>query len=616
MKDNDFTAPNPFRAPLPEDQQVYPKGLYESCPSFDLGSGIIGKGYGKLAEHINDAIPKGLRVLVIDGFPGTPWKSVLSNLLENLNAKNIVPEIIPFENCLREAEDLNEDLKPFLGGNDRIFGTHYPFGPEVFFDTKKAASVRIEAAVRRGRKAGNLAIIYGCGSSLIELWDELWYIDVPKDCVQEMFRSGRAGNVGYSTADFEEFYKRSYFIEWPAFNRLKKRILNSISMFIDGQNEENPAFIDGAKFRNALDDLSRSPFRVRPWFYPGPWGGQYMKGHMGLDKSRPNYAWSFELIVPENGLIFRSGDNLLECSFDFLMFMNNRNVLGEGAARQFKDEWPVRFDYLDTIDGGNLSTQVHPRPDYIRREFGETYTQDETYYIVNSKPDSRVYIGLREECSIEQLRKELNNSVQTETELDIDKFINSEPSKPHDLFCIPNGTVHCSGSGNLVLEISATPYIFTFKIYDYLRRDLEGKLRPINIERGLANIRPERKGKWIKENLVAKPELIDSGKDYQLFELYNKPFTFYKILRAEFESSYSLDMQGMAYTINLVEGEMIEVLSADGRKTNLSYIETMVIPAAVGKVTFRNLGSKPCKLILVHIKPEAGVTMPLNDPTE
>lgn len=49
------------------------------------------------------------------------------------------------------------------------------------------------------------------------------------------------------------------------------------------------------------------------------------------------------------------------------MFQENRRVLGENAAVQFKYEWPIRFDYLDTIDGGNLSTQVHPRPDYIRK---------------------------------------------------------------------------------------------------------------------------------------------------------------------------------------------------------------------------------------------------------
>ncbi|MBI1938841.1 MAG: class I mannose-6-phosphate isomerase [Ignavibacteriales bacterium] len=616
MKGNDIMAASPFQAPLPKEHDVYPKGLYEVLPAFSIEAEKIEKGYDKLTEHIVSNINNGLRVLVIDGFPGVNWNNLITGVRNKLIEKKIDAEIIRFEKCLRTADEINKDLEPFLGGDDRIFGTHYPFGPEVFFDTKKAADLRIESAIKRGDKSGKLTIIAGTGASLIELRDELWYVDIPKDTVQDMFRDGKANNTGYTTNDFEEFYKRSYFIEWPAFNRQKKRILNDISLFIDGQNDDNPAFIGGGEFRNALNELSRSPFRVRPWFFPGPWGGQYMKWHMNLDKEKPNYAWSFELIVPENGVIFQSGGEFLECSFDFVMFANNKNILGEQAASQFKYEWPIRFDYLDTIDGGSLSTQVHPRPDYIKKEFGETYTQDETYYIVNSKPDSRVYIGLQEDCNVDEFKKVLLKSAEEEKEVNIEKYVNSEPSKPHDLFCVPNGTVHCSGAGNLVLEISATPYIFTFKIYDYLRRDLEGKLRPINIERGFANIRGERKSKWVKENLLAKPKLVDSGSDWKLFELYDKPFTFYKILRVEFETSYTLNTNGKGYAINLVEGETIDIVSAKGRKTSLAYIETMLIPSAAEQVTFINTGKKSCKLVLVHVKPEVGISLPVNDPND
>lgn len=616
MEDRNKTIDSPFQTPLPEGNDIYPKGLYEVLPTFDIEKDKIRKSYDKLTNNIISKINKGLRVLVIDGYPGVNWENIIDGFRESLENRKINFEFIRFDSYLRNADAVNEDLKPFLGGDDRIFGTHYPFGPEVFFDTKKVADLRIESAVRRGDKAGNLTIIIGTGASLIELWDELWYVDIPKDTIQDMFRHGKANSTGYLAKDFEEFYKRSYFIEWPSFNRQKKRILNEISLFIDGQDDDNPSFIDGDDFRSALNELSQSPFRVRPWFYPGPWGGQYMKWHMDLDKDKPNYAWSFELIVPENGVIFQSGDIFLECSFDFVMYYNNNNILGEHIANQFKYEWPIRFDYLDTIDGGNLSTQVHPRPNYIKREFGETYTQDETYYIVNSKPDSRVYIGLQEGCNIEEFKNDLLKSQKEEVEIDIDKYVNSEPSKPHDLFCIPNGTVHCSGSGNLVLEISATPYIFTFKIYDYLRRDLEGKLRPINIERGFANIRTERTSSWVKENLLAKPKLIDSGRDWKLFELYDKPFTFYKILRVEFEKSYTINTGGKGYAINLVEGETIDVVSSKGRTTSLAYIETMLIPAAAEQVTFINTGKKPCKLILVYVKPEVGISIPVNDPND
>ncbi len=616
VSENERDITNAFRAPLPEDAVKYEKGLYEKYPAFKLDSGVIDKGYNELSKKISAKVNDGLRVLVVDGFQGINWKLFIDKLSDELSKVKINPGFVDFEECLKDEQTLNEFIKDFLGANDRIFGKHFPLSLETFFDPAKVAKLRIDASIARSDKSGNLIIIYGCGSGLVELWDELWYIDHPKDILQERARQGNVLNITKKAQlDFEEFYKRSYFIEWPALNRFKKNILQDIDVFIDFSDVDMPSFIQGSELRTSLNEVAQTPFRVKPWFFPGPWGGQFMKGHMQLDQDQPNFAWSFELIVPENGIILQSNGNNLEFSFDCLMYQNHKDVLGN-AADQFKYEWPIRLDYLDTIDGGNLSTQVHPRPEYIKKEFGETYTQDETYYIVNSKPDARVYLGLKESVKPEEFKSALEQSAEKEKELDIDKFINSEPSKPHDLFLIPNGTVHCSGQGNLVLEISATPYIFTFKVYDYLRRDLEGKLRPINIERGFTNIRPERDGNFVKANLVAKPELIDKSGDWELYELYNKPFTFYNIYRLEFDTSYKLVTKGNAYAVNLVEGESVELKSKNGRVEKLSYLESMIIPAAADEVVINNLSNRKSKIVLVQVKEGIGKDIPVNDPND
>lgn len=605
-----------FEVPLPPNVFDYPKGLYEKYPAFKLNEGKINKGYESLAEEVHSKINNGLRVLVIDGYQGIDWEYFINKLIDELKKQDVTYSTVNFNECLYNEEKLDELINPFLGGEDRIFGKHFPLSLETFFDPVKVAELRIDASIRRADKAGDITIIYGIGSSLVELYDEVWYIDLPKDIIQERAREEKAFNITKnSKCGFEEFYKRSYFIEWPALNRLKKNILQSIDLFIDFTDVESPASLSGKSLRDTLAEVARTPFRVKPWFFPGPWGGQFMKGHMGLDKTQPNFAWSFELIVPENGILIESDNNKLEFSFDWLMYQNYNEILGK-AANQFKYEWPIRLDYLDTIDGGNLSTQVHPRPNYIKKEFGETYTQDETYYIVNSKPDSRVYLGLKDNCDLNEFKSALEESVKKEEELDIAQFVHSEPSKPHDLFLIPNGTVHCSGEGNLVLEISATPYIFTFKIYDYLRRDLENKLRPINIERGFANIREERKEKFVKENLVAKPTVIEKGSDWTLYELYNKPFTFYNIYRLEFASTYKLKTSGKAFAVNLVEGKNIQLKSKNGRNEELSYLESMIIPAAADEVEITNMSKSKCKLILVQIKENIGITEAVNNPND
>lgn len=606
---------DPFIALLPERIRNFPRGPFDTAPAFNLSKGKIEKGYSILAAKIALSIPQGLKVLIIDGYQGIKWDLFQANLNNAIEKKAAYIEWLNIYECLLSSDNIVKKIEPFIGGDDPLFGTHYPFGAEVFFDAEKISEFRIKASIARSDKAGKLLIIYGTGAGLLELWDELWYLDIPKDLIQEYARKSEIKNLGTDTVQpFGNFYKRSYFVEWPALNRLKKQLLPSIDYFVDFQDIDNPSVISGDDFRNALHEVSETPFRLRPWFFPGPWGGKFMQGHMGLDPDQPNYAWSFEMIVPENGVILEKDGHRLEFSFDCLMYQENKRVLGIKAAKQFKYEWPIRLDYLDTIDGGNLSTQVHPRPNYIRRKFGETYTQDETYYIVAAKPDAQVYLGLTEDCNPEEFKYLLLKSAETETAVEIDKYVNKEPSKPHDLFCIPNGTVHCSGEGNLVLEISATPYIFTFKIYDYLRKDLEGNLRPINIERGFENIRFERRTNWVRKNLLANPFLINEGDDWKEYELYNKPYTFYNINRIEFEKSYESNTNGNAFATNLVEGEEVEIISENGRASKLSYLESMLIPAASGKIKIINKGKRQCKMVMVYIRPGIGIAEPLNDP--
>jgi mannose-6-phosphate isomerase class I len=519
--------------------------------------------------------------------------------------------------CWAAPEQIRSRIGPFLGGADPLFGKHYPMGLETFFDAEAVSRFRVELSVHRGRAAGSLAVVYGCGASLVELWDELWYADIPKDVIQELARAGSVANLGErEPVSFGDFYKRSYFVEWPALNRVKRRALPEVGLFIDVDDVAKPRFIAGDAFRSAMRELAESPFRPRPWFFPGPWGGKFMQGHMGLSPDEPNFAWSFELIAPENGIVLEKDGECLECSFDCLMYLENTRVLGEEAARQFMFEWPIRFDYLDTIDGGNLSVQCHPRPDYIRQTFGETFTQDETYYISVAKSDARVYLGLKESCDAAEFREAVSTGARDGVEVDFNRYVHSVESSTHDLFLIPNGTVHCSGEGNLVLEISATPYIFTFKIYDYLRRDLQGNLRPINVDRAWDNMRFERREDWVRENLLAKPRLLYEGDGYREYVLLDRPEFFYDIHRIEFERSFEYDIEGRALTINLVEGGAVEITSSNGRRAHLAYLETMVIPAAAGGLSVVPESSGPHKLVVAFVLPGTGRSLPLNDPID
>src|SRR4030042_6622511 len=118
-----------------------------------------------------------------------------------------------------------------------------------------------------------------------------------------------------------------------------------------------------------------------------------MKEKFGLDKSAENYAWCFNCVPEENSMYLRYGDVLFETPSINLVFYHPVELLGHAVHARFGDEFPIRFDFLDTMEGGNLSLQVHPTTEYIQERFGMHYTQDESYYMVDAGDDGSVYLG-------------------------------------------------------------------------------------------------------------------------------------------------------------------------------------------------------------------------------
>jgi mannose-6-phosphate isomerase class I len=569
-------------------------GHYDLYPAFPVRPGAITRGIDALAAWI-----AGQRAVVIDGFGGVRWHDLRQRLDAALARQHRRVAWLDVATAQWPEPAIYALIAPFLGGADPLFGTRFTGTLRDFFDPGRLAALCPDPAA-------DVTVLYGCGAALAG-WDApLAYVELPRNEVQFRARAASITTLGASRPDDPKaMYKRMYFVDWPALTRHKAEVLPRLALLLDGQRPDDPAMIAGDDARDALTRMARHPVRARPWFEPGPWGGQWLKQHIPqLPQGVPNYAWSFELISPENGVILGDGSTMLEVAFDLLMAHGAHDVLGDFAGR-FGVEFPIRFDFLDTVGGGNLSLQCHPRPEYIRQHFGEHFTQDETYYILAATSDAEVLLGFHDDIDPAALRDALERSLRDATPLDVDRFVQRHPARPHDLFLIPSGTVHCSGSGNLVLEISATPYIFTFKMYDWMRLDLEGRPRPLNIARACENLVFERRGARVRDELISRPVELAAGAGWRHVELPTHPEHFYRIERYEFEQSVTITTNGSPQVLSLVAGAQVAIDVADGPRTLLNAIETLVVPAAVGRYQITNLAAGPAWMIVASLKPEA-----------
>jgi mannose-6-phosphate isomerase class I len=286
-----------------------------------------------------------------------------------------------------------------------------------------------------------------------------------------------------------------------------------------------------------------------------------------------------------------------------LMYCDAEAVLGHGAAR-FGVEFPIRYDFLDTFSGGNLSVQCHPRPEYVREHFGEGFTQDEAYYILDAAPGARVYLGFREGVDPAEFRVALERSFDEGLPVEIDRFVNSLPSRPHDLFLIPSGTIHGSGVDNLVLEISATPYIFTFKMYDWMRLDLDGRPRPLNVDRAFDNLYFDRKGARVPAEFISTPRVVESGPGWRRIHQPTHRHHFYDVERYEFSGSVEIPTHGSCQVMSLVEGSQVLLETAGGLRQRFHFAETFVVPAAAGSYRLTSEDGAPIKVVRSYVKPQ------------
>ena len=544
------------------------------------------------------------KIVCVECYPGV----LVERLVTELGQRMQPVRVFLASDGYKAAAEIRTMLEPHLG-DDRVFGRMNGLTLDQWFEDESLRRLRrkIAEAAEEGR-----VLVIGAGAVfLAPQYDMLVYADMARWEIQLRYRRFEVGNLGYDNRDasFAEKYKCGFFVEWRAADRLKKSMLPAADFLLDTNDAELAKMISGASFREALAQVARRPFRVVPYFDPGPWGGHWIEEVCDLPKGAPNYAWCFDCVPEENSLLLGYGETRVEVPAIDLAFEHPRALLGDAVHARFGTEFPIRFDFLDTMGGGNLSLQVHPLTEYIQDKFGMHYTQDESYYLLDAEPGATVYLGLKDGVDREAMARELNEAQSGGDDFDAEIYVNQFPARKHDHFLIPAGTIHCSGRGSMVLEISATPYIFTFKLWDWGRLGLDGRPRPIHIEHGLANIQWDRTTEWTRRNLVNVLVPLSAGDGWheEMTGLHEREFI--ETTRHWFTEVVSHNTRGGVNVLNLVQGAeaVVESPSHAFEPFVVHYAETFIVPASVGKYTIRPYGEAvgtECATMKAYVRTE------------
>ena len=557
------------------------------------------EGWSEIAACLRKRLPAEKYTVAIECYPGV----MLDALRKRIAAEFPQGTILNVEDAYLDAGVLRERFQQTLT-SDPVFGRMQHWSIASYFDERRTATLRA-----RVEENSSVLFVVGTGTQqILAKPDLLISANVTRWELQKRQRNKSICNLGLENYEdsAQLLYKNAYFLEWRVADEIRHSLYGRIDYFLDLDDEELPRMVRGDLLREAVEAVVRQPFRVVPFFDPGPWGGCWMMHMFDLPQDAPNYAWCFDCVPEENGITLGFGSRRFQLPAIVLVHEQPMALLGEAIYKNFGAEFPIRFDLLDTVGGSNLSLQVHPLREYIREHFGISYTQDESYYILDQSGDSQVYLGVRTGADREQMRRDLEDAQAGGPPFPAERYVNLWPTRKHDHFSIPAGTIHCSGRDNLVLEISATPYIFTFKLWDWGRLGLDGKPRPIHLEHGLANIQWNRDTEWVKRELLDQTVEVSSGDGWREERTGLHRSQFLETRRTWFIKAVTHNTDGNLHVLNLVEGEAVSVESPTGdfAPVEIHYAETFIVPASVGAYTIRPLGksSRPSATIRAYLR--------------
>ncbi len=549
-----------------------------------------------IKETLLNAFTKNdVHVLSIDGYPTCDFE-LFKELFSSYR-------IIDTRDLYLPSDKIEEILSSYLP-EDRVmdpvllYGRLYKNGLRSLMDSDKVNEV-----IRILENKTEKVVLIGHGALIDEFLkyaDIKAYIDIsPKEAALRCNRNEYTNIGDVTKRPFKALMRRNYYVDFENEVVLRKKLIDDkeLDFYIFGDDRDNLVLIPYKELDVIFEELSHQPFRCKPVYLEGVWGGYYMMKERNLPKTMKNCAWIFDMIPSEVSIVCQCNGKRIEVPFYTYVHAKGNNIMGKDCVNYFQGYFPIRFNYDDTWHAnGNMSIQCHPYDSYIKNMYDELGRQDESYYIVEATEGAKTFLGFKNGCDPDGFMDKVFESEKTGEKVDYLNYVNAVTSTPGTQVIIPAGTIHSSGRNQLVLEIgSLTIGSYTYKLYDYMRKDLDGHNRPIHSHCGNDVLQKYRNEDFVEKNLVRRSKAFTDDDTLIHETLGESPLLYFKLATSQFLTTFEDATNGNFHVLTLTNGERVKVYDKEHpeRYFIMNYLDIICVPSTIEHYVVENLGDQP-----------------------
>lgn len=306
------------------------------------------------------------------------------------------------------------------------------------------------------------------------------------------------------------------------------------------------------------------PLKFTPILKQTLWGGDKIVSfkHLNSDLTGVGESWEISDVEGDESVVVNGPDK--GSTLTEMVRRYREELVGEANYHRFGDKFPLLIKFIDARQ--DLSIQVHPN-DQLAKKRHNSFGKTEMWYVIDADKGAKLRSGFSEQITPKEYKERVYNNTITDV-------LQEYEIQAGNVFFLPAGRIHSIGAGAFIAEIQQTSDI-TYRIYDFNRKDANGKARELHTE--------------LAREAIDYEVLDDYRTDYEAVqdepvELVACPYftTSLYDMTEEISCDYS-ELDSFVILI-CVEGSC-KVIDDEKNEITLRAGETILLPAATQEVT-------------------------------